>query len=120
MSRFNDEYEQLIVDVIDILEYNLSIKSSINKMRVHYAKHDLKEDSNIKQYVEMLTEKERELYILLIQLKAYSEIFKIRFQSVANAIAKEENISQNWLEDLAPYIKKVEILLGLDTLQPQV
>jgi len=119
MNNFNDKYEQLIVGVIDVLEYTLSIKSSINELRAHYAKHNMKEDSNIKQYVEMQIEKERELYILLLQLNAQSEIFDIQFQNVANAIAADENINQNWLEDLKPYIQRIKLLLGIEALEPQ-
>ena len=120
MNNFNDKYEQLIVGVIDVLEHIQSIKKLIHNMRVHYAAHNMKEDSNIKQYFEMQQEKERELYILLLQLNAQSELFDIQFQNVANAIAADEGIEQDWLEELNPYLQRVKVLFNYDALQPQI
>jgi hypothetical protein len=120
MNNFNEEYEQSIVEVIDVFEFLSSVKESIAKMRAHYAEHKMKEDSNIKQYVKMQIEKERELYILLLQLNAHSEIFDIQFQSVADAIAADESIQQNWLEELKPYRERLRVLLNADALQPQI
>lgn len=120
MNDFKDRNNEGIIGVIDILEYILSIKQSIRNMKAHYVKHDMKEDSNIKQYFEMLIEKERELYVLLLSQKELSEIFEIKFKSIANEIAKEENIEQNWLEELQPYLKKIKALFSdKKALQPQ-
>lgn len=119
MNNFEEKYEQQIITAIDVLEYILSTQQHILKKRKHYAEHQIKEDISIKQYIDLKKEKEQELYILLLQLNAQSELFEIRFKSVANAIASEEAIPQNWWADLQPYLKKLKILLGEEVLEPQ-
>lgn len=119
MNEFKEKYEQEIVGIIDVFEFIQRVDKIIERKLKQYAESNRKIDSFIQQYVDLKREKERELYMSLLQLKAESELFDIRFKSVADAIAADENINQNWLKELKPYLQKIKTLLGLDVLQPQ-
>jgi hypothetical protein len=120
MNEFKEKYEQDIVGVIDVFEFIQKVDKTLRRKIKQYAEDKRKIDSFVTQYVELKLEKERELYILLLQLNAHSEIFDIQFQSVANAIASDESIQQNWLEELKPYRERLRVLLNADALQPQI
>lgn len=120
MNEFKEKYEQDIVSVIDIFEFIQKVDKMLQRKIKQYAEDNRKIDSFVTQYAELKLEKERELYILLLQLNAHSELFELQFKSVADAISEDEGIEQNWLEELKPYREKLRFLLNANALQLQV
>lgn len=112
MNELKYKYEEQIIDIVDILENIQRVDNVINKMKKQYFEDKRPQDIFIQQYFDRKKKFEQELYVLLIQLDAPSDIFNIQFNVMIEDVAEEESNIPALKESIQSYLQKIEMLFA--------
>ncbi len=112
MNDLKYKYEEQIIDIVDVLENIQKVDNVINKMKKQYQEDNRAHDIFIQQYLDRKRKFEQELYVLLIQLDAPSDIFNIQFNVIIKEAAEEESNIPALKESIQTYLQKVEMLFA--------
>jgi hypothetical protein len=112
MSDLKHKYEEQIMGIVDILENLQKVDKVIKKMNKQYLEDKRPHDIFIQQYLHRKKKFEQELYVLLIQLDAPSDIFNIHFNAMIEDIVEKERDISILKESIQFYLQKIEILFA--------